>query len=464
MGQHDDWPIFLRFFRWSNDMALTGLDKEHRWWFVGGVVVVAALMALAYKFARPAVPSHVVMATGGSGGAYESFGKRYAAALAEEGITLTLKASNGAVENLATLLDEKSGVDIAFVQGGIADREKMQDGALVSLGSMFYEPLWLFYRPASFRTPVSSVAQLGGKRIAVGAAGSGTRALATDLLTVIHGLAASDTTFVDLGGQAAADRLLEGTVDAAFFVGAVNSPLLQTLFREPRLAVADLSLAETYARLRPHLSVVSLPPGVIDVARMIPASTVRTVAATSSLVVREDLHPSVTFLLLRAAKKIHNPGGALAKANEFPSITLQQDFPIAADAERFAKEGTPLLYRYLPFKVANFVSRALIFLLPLLALLLPLTDWLPKLYGMRIKSKLFSHYREMKRIDELARNATSQDALNAAESELDGLDAAVGRLAIPNGYSNDQFGIRDDIDLVRTRVSRRREQLSQKAS
>ena len=440
-------------------MALNGLDKEHRWWFVAGAVLVTALMALAYKYARPAAPSQVVMATGSAGGAYENFAQRYSKALAEEGITLKLQPSNGAVENLARLLDPKSDIDIAFVQGGVADRDQMQEGNLASLGSMFYEPLWLFYRPQAFAKPLNSLAQLAGKRVAIGATGSGTRTLAIDLLAV-HGLNEKTAALVDSGAQTSAEQLLAGSLDAAFFVGAVNSPLIQTLFREPRLAVANLTLAETYARLRPHLSVVSLPPGVIDVAKMIPATTVYTVAATSSLVVREDLHPSVIFLLLREAKKIHNPGGVLSKTNEFPSVTLQQDFPLSADAERFAKEGTPFLYRYLPFKVANFASRALIFLVPLLALLLPLTDWLPKLYGMRIKARLFSHYREMKRIDEEVRIATSKAALDKAEAELDTLDAAVGRLAIPNGYSNDQFGIRDDMDLVRTRAQRKRQQLN----
>lgn len=439
-------------------MALNGLDKEHRWWFVAGAVLVAALMVLAYKYARPAAPSDVGMSTGSAGGAYENFAQRYAKALAEEGITLKLRPSNGAVENLARLLDPKSDVDIAFVQGGVADRDKMQEGNLVSLGSMFYEPLWLFYRPKAFAKPVNSLALLAGKRVAMGATGSGTRTLTKDLLAV-HGLNEKTATLLDSGAQASVDALLAGTVDAAFFVGAANSPLLQTLFRESMLAVADLALAETYARLRPHLSAVNLSPGVIDVEKMIPAATVRTVAATSSLVIREDLHPSVVFLLLREAKKIHNPGGVLSKTNEFPSVALQQDFPLSADAERFAKDGTPFLYRYLPFKVANFASRAVIFLVPLLALLLPLTDWLPKLYGMRIKARLFSHYREMKRIDEAVRNATSAAALDVAEHELDALDVAVGRLAIPNGYSNDQFGIRDDVDLVRTRAQRMRERL-----
>ena len=435
------------------------LDKEHRWWVVAVVALIVVLMAVAYKFARPGLPSEVVMSTGGSGGAYEAFGKKYAAALAEEGVTLTLKSSNGAVENLARLTDDNAGVDVALVQSGVADRENMQDSRLVSLGSMFYEPLWVFYRPGAFAQPVTSIAQLAGKRIAVGAQGSGTRVLVADVLA-LHAISAQNATFAELSTQASVDQLHAGTVDAAFVVGAVGAPLVQALFRDATLRVADLALAETYSRLKPNLSVVTLSAGVIDLPTMIPAAPVRTIAATSSLIVRDDLHPAVIFLLMKAAKKLHNPGGALSKTNEFPSIALQQDFPVAAEAERFAKEGVPFLYRYLPFKVANFASRAIIFLVPLLALLLPLTDWMPKLYGMRIKSRLFAHYREMKRIDEQVRNAKTRDELDVAERELDALDAAVGQMAIPNGYSNDQFGIRDDLDLVRTRVQRRRESLA----
>ena len=435
------------------------LDKEHRWWALAVVALIAALMGIAYKFARPGLPSEVVMSTGGSGGAYEAFGKKYAAALAEEGVTLTLKSSNGSVENLAQLSDEKSGVDVAFIQSGIADREKMEDSGLVSLGSLFYEPLWVFYRPAAFTQPVTSIAQLAGKRIAVGAQGSGTRVLVGDVLG-LHAISAQNATFTELAAQASVDQLRAGSVDAAFIVGAVGAPLVQAAFRDTTLRVADLALAETYSRLKPSLSMVTLPAGVIDLPALIPATAVRTIAATSSLIVREDLHPAVIFLLMRAAKKLHNPGGALSKNNEFPSIALQQDFPVAAEAERFAKEGVPFLYRYLPFKVANFASRAVIFVLPLLALLLPLTDWLPKLYGMRVKSRLFAHYKAMKRIDERVRNAQTRAELDAAEQELDELDSAVGQMAIPNGYSNDQFSIRDDLDLVRTRVQRRRVSLA----
>ena len=416
-------------------------------------------LALAYKYARPAVPKEIVMSTGSAGGAYESFAKRYAAALAEEGIKLTLKPSKGATENLARLLDEKSDVDIALVQNGLMEKEKAEDTSLESLGSFFYEPVLVFYRPQSFKKTVQSFGDLTGKRVAIGPEGSGTRVLATSLLELHKIKAGGATTLLDLGGEDAAQALRNGSTDVAIFVGSAASPLIQSMFRDASLRVADLDYAETYARSLSQVTVVNLPVGVIDVAAGLPAQNIRTVATTSSLVARDDLHPAVTFLLMRAAKRIHGGAGPVAKVNEFPSFAYAQDFPNSGAAERLLKEGTPFLYRYLPFKFANFVSRAIVFLIPLLAVLISLSDWIPKIITMRVKGKLFKHYKEMKAIDEAVRAANTADELNQATTQLDALDAAVGRIKVPTNYSNDQFGIRDHMDLVRVRIERKRETL-----
>ena len=416
-------------------------------------------LALAYKYARPAVPKEIVMSTGSAGGAYESFAKRYAAALAEEGIKLTLKPSKGATENLARLLDEKSDVDIALVQNGLMEKEKAEDTSLESLGSFFYEPVLVFYRPQSFKKTVQSFGDLTGKRVAIGPEGSGTRVLATSLLELHKIKAGGATTLLDLGGEDAAQALRNGSTDVAIFVGSAASPLIQSMFRDASLRVADLDYAETYARSLSQVTVVNLPGGVIDVAAGLPAQNIRTVATTSSLVARDDLHPAVTFLLMRAAKRIHGGAGPVAKVNDFPSFAYAQDFPNSGAAERLLKEGTPFLYRYLPFKFANFVSRAIVFLIPLLAVLISLSDWIPKIITMRVKGKLFKHYKEMKAIDEAVRAANTADELNQATTQLDALDAAVGRIKVPTNYSNDQFGIRDHMDLVRVRIERKRETL-----
>ncbi len=433
-------------------------DSERRWIYIVFALFVGLLVVLAYKYARPGVPREVVMSTGGVGGAYEAYAKRYAAALAEEGIALKLVPSKGAVENLARLRDPNSKIDLALLQNGLADREKTEDESLESLGSFFYEPAFVFYRSQSFKQTVTSIGQLAGKRVAIGAEGSGTRVVALSLLS-LYSLNPNSASLSAEGGDVAAKALRDGAIDAAVFVGSVNAPLIESLFRDTTLRVADLALAETYAKRLPEVSAVTLSAGVIDVRNLIPGQAVRTVATTSSLVARDDLHPAVTFLLMRAAKKIHGNASALAKTNEFPSFALQQDFPASADAERLLKEGTPFLYRYLPFKAANFISRAIVFLIPLLALTLPLTDWIPKVIGMRVKSKLYAHYKDMKLVDEAIRTADSTQALDAAGKQLDALDASVGRLKIPTNYSNEQFGIRDHMDLVRVRLERKRDAL-----
>jgi TRAP-type uncharacterized transport system substrate-binding protein len=437
----------------------TQFFSDNKWTTLIGTIVLVGGMALAYKYARPAVPKVVVMSTGSAGGAYESFAKRYALALAEEGITLTLRPSKGATENLSRLLDEDSGVDLALVQNGLIDREKAEETSLESLGSFFYEPALVFYRPQSFTKPVQSLGDLLGKRIAVGPEGSGTRVLATSLLALHDIKAGGASTLLDVGGESAAAALREGKIDVALFVGNANAPLIQSLFRDAGLGVADLDYAETYARRLSQVTAVNLPAGVIDVAAGLPAQSVRTVATTSSLVARDDLHPAVTFLLMRAAKRMHGGAGPIAKVNEFPTFAYSQDFLPSADAERLMKEGTPFLYRYLPFKFANFISRGIVFLIPLLALLISLSDWIPKIIAMRAKNKLFKHYKEMKAIDEAIRSANTSDELNAAATQLDALDAAVGRLKIPVAHSNDQFGVRDHMDLVRVRIERKREAL-----
>jgi TRAP transporter TAXI family solute receptor len=434
------------------------IEKERRWLYVGLAILSLVLLALAYKYARPAVPKVIVMSTGGAGGAYEGYAKRYAAALAEEGITLKLLPSKGAVENLERLRDPKADVDLAFVQNGLIDREQTEDGALESLGSMFYEPVFVFYRPQADLPVVSRIAQLRGRRVAIGAEGSGTRVLALALLR-LNGIDASNTTLQPFGADEAARQLREGSLDAVFIVANVSAPVIQSLFRDNSVHMASLELAETYSRRLGFINPILIERGVIDVHNQIPSQTLRTVATTSSLVAREDLHPAIVYLLVRTTKRMHSGAGVIAGPGEFPSFTKQQDFPHSAEAERLHKEGVPFLYRHLPFNVANFLSRAFVFLLPLFAIALSLSDWIPKVIALRVKAKVYRHYKELKRIDRDVAEAQSLPALDQLAKKLAALDETVGLLNIPNNFSNEQFGIRDHMDLVRVRLERRRELL-----
>jgi hypothetical protein len=84
------------------------------------------------------------MSTGAQGGAHNLFGQRYRDILARDGVHVELRASAGSIENLERLADPSAGVEAAFVQSGVATSEIA--AGLVSLGSIYYEPLWIFYR------------------------------------------------------------------------------------------------------------------------------------------------------------------------------------------------------------------------------------------------------------------------------------------------------------------------------
>ena len=110
------------------------------------VVLGAALLAGAYWLLDPAPPRRVVLATGPERSAYAEFGKRYAEQLSRYGIAVELRPTLGARDNLRLLRDPAARVDLAFVQGGAAERvrppqEEAEDASLVSLGSLFYEPV-----------------------------------------------------------------------------------------------------------------------------------------------------------------------------------------------------------------------------------------------------------------------------------------------------------------------------------
>ena len=97
---------------------------------------------------------------------------------------------------------------------------------LVSLGSIGYEPLLVFYRGTN---PITMFSQLQGKRLAIGPEGSGTRSLALTLLQT-NGISPGGSTVLDtLEADDAAARLLAGTEDAVFLMS--DSASRQTMLR-----------------------------------------------------------------------------------------------------------------------------------------------------------------------------------------------------------------------------------------
>jgi len=411
------------------------------------LLLVAGSFWLASKFIRPAPPDHFVMATGPADGGYHMFAQRYRAIVARDGVEMELRPSAGSLENLERLRDDASGVEAALVQAGAAGSQSFP--GLRSLGAVYYEPLWIFHRLA--RTP-TTLNELKGKRLAVGAPGSGTRGLALELLQAV-GIDQGNSALEPLASGAAGEALLEGRIDAAFMVGSTSAATVQRMLHADGVHMLSLANAEAFARRFPYLTALTLPSGVLDLAAQLPAHETQLLATTATLVVREDFHPALAFLLLNAASQVHAPAGLLARRGEFPAAR-ESEFALSTEAERYLQNGPPFLRRYLPFWLANLIERMLVLVVPLFAVLVPAFKILPSLLEWRVRSRVFRWYGEIQYLEEeLAREsgAVNETALLA---RLDEIERGVTRTRVPKAYSHFIYNLRTHLDVVRNRIRR----------
>lgn len=437
----------LKLVSW-HDLLLIGLPA---------LLLLVGGFWLAAQFVRPAPPRQLILSSGGEGGGYQRFAARYKDVLQRYDIELIEKPSAGSAENLERLRDSRFAVDAAFIQGGTASVSDEDRQRLVSLGGLYHEPLWIFYRAELARgMPEGSLDrldQLKGRRIAVGRVGSGTRKLALDLFET-NGVAGAPTELIDSDGMVMVEALREGRLDAALVVGPTQSGVVWSLLYADDVRLMSLAHADAYTRLFPHLQRLTLPRGAIDVVRDIPARDVALLAPLATLVVRAGTHPALVDLLLQAATEVHGEPGVFHKPREFPRAT-EVDFPLAAEAERYYTSGKTFLQRYLPFWLATLVDRLVVMLVPVVALLFPLVKIAPTLYGWRIRSRIFRRYGELKFIEAELELDAGRHPREEWLARLDEIEADVNHLATPLAFSDMLYTLRGHIELVRAAILRR---------
>lgn len=409
------------------------------------LLLVAAAVWIALQFVQPAPPKRVVISTGGQSGGYFTLGQKYAAFLKKNGITLEVRASAGSLENVALLKDEKSDVSVALLQGGVTDAQELPN--VVSLGRLFPEPLWIFYRGTE---KVERLHQLKGKRIAIGPEGSGTRVLALRLLKASQ-IDDTASTLMPLAGMEAAEALRSGAIDAAFLAVAPEAPVIQALIRDPEARLMNLQHAEAYTRLFPYLQKIVLPQGAYDLVQNIPASDVHMVAPVAALVAREDLHPAIIGLLVEAARDAHGRGGLFHRGGDFPK-PLDPEFELSEDADRYYKAGPSFLKRHLPFWLATFIERMSVVAVPLIGAIIPLIKLGPSLYKWRIRRRLIYWYGRLKALEASMFYDPSMENVEGYREELARIDEAVSTIPVPPSFADQYYSLRAAIDLVRQKL------------
>ena len=416
------------------------------------VVLVVAAFYIAYQFVGPAPTKNIFIATGGKSGAYYGFGKQYAERFGKDGVELSVLETAGSIDNLERLNSAQNTVHAALIQGGIGSPEEHPH--LESLGSLYYEPLWLFLTD---EVQISRLSDLKGRRIAIGVQGSGTHALATRLLSE-NGVTAETAQFLELDGQLGGEALNNQQADALFIVAGITSNTVRRLLESDDVSLYSFQRGEAYHRIFKYLSKVTLPQGSVDLDRNIPDHDITLVAPSANLVVRKDLHPALIYLFMMAAEEVHRHGGLLEDRGAFPSPKAV-GFPLNKEARKFYQSGPPFLMRVLPFWIATWLVRMFVMLIPLITVLYPLIKIAPPTYTWRIRRKINKYYKRLYRLEGAFSQVRDAEELPPLLDQLNALDRKAAMLHVPASYLDSHYNLRRHIELVREKITESRSEL-----
>ncbi|WP_339648322.1 TAXI family TRAP transporter solute-binding subunit [Halopseudomonas pelagia] len=432
------------------------------------VPLVALIVWVLFRFLDPAPPRTVVMTTGAETGGYHQFGLALKERLAEEGLELQLNTSRGSLDNLERLTDGSGDVQLGIIQSGIEQlAERRQRDQLEGLATLYHEPLWLFQRTdsdpistpssapevevatdnpkgteANTNTEIRRLSDLVGRRVSLGGAGSGTWAVVRSLFEVQGDTASWDSQgdgqWQSLAGRAAADALYAGELDAAFFVLPADNSLIRELISKPGIELVNLSQARAFAARLPYLEDLTVPEGLLDIQRNVPAQDISLLSPVATLVGNEYFHPALTALVLSAAKEVLRDGNLLDAPGQYPAA-LPMKLDMSAEAEYYHESGTPFLQRYLPFWIASIVDRYIVLVIPLIVILMPLIRSMGPIYIWRIRSRVYRWYEQLRRIDHLIVKDQIMDRLEEEIQGLHNLEDELTRVDVPLSYAHELY-------------------------
>ena len=426
----------MEFSRWQIFKALAA------------IVCTVGIVSLALIYFFPAPPSKVVMATAFKGASFEYYGRQYRDIFARSRVVLELRETAGAVENVKLMLDLKSDVEIAFVTGGVSDSK--QAPGLLSLGTAYNQPFWIFYVSDE---PLDRLSQLKGKRIAVGPEGSATRLSAEKVLGK-GGINAQTASLLPFAGNAAVKALQDGKLDVVWIIGSPDATAVKSLLGAPNVKLLAFPMAEAFTRIYPDLISLVLPKGIIDIDAAVPPNDVPLIGTTVKVLVRSDLHPEIVQLLLQTMVETHRGPEIFQRPGEFPNGT-DAEYPVAQTAIDFYKNGPSLMQRHLPLWLSVHVQRAIALLVAVVAVGLPLFHYLPLLYKWSARRRLIYWYGQLKILEASFEATPSGRHLAEKQAEIDRIEDSVSRIRFPLTFSDQLYGLRSHIDVVRRKIESR---------
>ena len=403
------------------------------------IISVIAMIAMALHFLVPPPPKKIVIATGSQTGQYYRLGNEYKTLLEKNGVQVEVLVTKGSIENLELLNDPKHKVDLAFVQSGTSSSKEFPQTQ--SLAGVFYEPLWVVYRAQSFKdlkNPPDKIEDLIRKNVSLGIPGSGTRKLVEHVFEQDQ-LKTNLPNLIELGTDQSLEKLKAGEIDAMFISVNNRAQIMQKIFADPNLKIMSFSKAYGYPPRIKGLSVLTVRRATLDIMNDSPDRDILLLTSTAELVSRKDIHPAISSLVMDLSSDLLSKADILSNENVFPSPN-HLSFDVNEDAQKVMRDGPGFLHRYLPFWVAVWVDRLIRVAIPLLAILIPLFNFLPSILEYRMKFKFAAIYKELRALENVIQKG-NYDQLQI-DQDLQALNQRSMRLKVS------QFNTKDIYDLL----------------
>ena len=391
------------------------------------------------SFIEPAPHKELTIATGSKSQSYHNSALAYQKLLEQQNVKLNIVVTSGSTENLELLRQKK--VDVAFIQGGIIDNDK--DKNLESLASVYYEPLWIFYKNQGYT--MEYIVELIGKKIAIGSDGSGTQHLTKQVLAD-NGINTQNTTLLPISIDAAKEKLKTGEIDALFSVTSLSSPSIKELLEDPTVELFNIKRVKAYNQKYSFLSQLTLYEGTVDMYKNLPSEDKRMLSTTANLVCNEGLNNELTRILMKQVKKVHSHKSIFEEESQFPSLE-NLDTQINEEAQKYVKHGDNWLESIFPFWIASQIDRLKILLIPLLTLLFPLFKGILPLYTWSIRSKIYKWYKRVDHLEDtenLSKENLEENLLKVKELKTE----VKQQIKVPLSYKAEYYNLLLHLDLI----------------
>ncbi len=402
------------------------------------LIAIIGLSWLVLKILEPAQIRTLSIATGSSNGIYYLKANQYSNLLIEEGFKVDILKTAGSVENLQLLKEGKA--DIAFLQGGVADKRAKEE--LRTISNIYFEPVWIFHHKS--HKPIEYLNDLAHKRVSIGAKGSGTIALAKELLEATK-IDINSTNIKQLDTKSAYEAFKRGELDAFFIVTAASSPLIQEILQDPNIALTKLKRVKALQKHFKFLTQITIPEGSISLVKNIPSKDIKLIATTAALVVKKDLDDTlVRFMTMQVTK-------AIREGKDFQKVSNKNlDIPMHEESKNYFLTGDSWLEKIFPYWVASNIDRLKFLLIPILTLLIPAAKSLLPLYRWRIRSRIYRWYKELDRLE--------NDMKMLSQKKIEGLENLLTEINdqtdVPLAYMGELYALKLHIDTIISRVEK----------